>query len=676
MTKPILGLLALACATALAAPVAARTISYPSSGMRLREGAVQPSATGTASTAGPAVPAQPDVPSTASDGSARRASMTLLAQAPAAGASVPDTRAHTTSSSASYSSAALLAQDNATGTQTIGLAVTGGSTDPIHPARGFAVQEKWTSDNDAVTDARFTALKQAGFTDVKVIAAWSQIENTYSAERRFTALPILHYVERACAAGLHVRLVVDTISGEPLSFFQNNPNSQLVDATGHVDSQYLQSSYWLPNQRTAVHHVTVNVISQLAADAGIPAGCIDEIGPSYGTAGENLYPSSGYTTLQQTPYVNPSFWAYDANALVDFQNRMQSKYGTIAAANGAWGTSFSSFPTTPHPAGTPGAAYAPTAAMWTDFLYWYRNTKRDFAAWQVQDTLNVIQHYFPTNTPAFSVPLPGLHLTPEQFDASVANQGATDAAQDDSIVSYTDNEFIVDLAHQNVSHGLALHLVSLPNNPEASYIKGYEQATYGGVIAMTGENNGHDNLPVAMTDNEQAFNLLQLDVVDDSDLFTSDHQMLSTTGIAFANAIKAVKAQFAGTTPYKQVYTQSDHAFILQAGTCIPVDPAGVVKACLSRQGQFQIIKSGIALWTNDMSPSTYACASGVPYDLTCAIYYAGSLYETDNASVQIWNSGNTDPHGANLLILNDTAPYMHIEDGSGNTVWTTGLAR
>ncbi len=513
-----------------------------------------------------------------------------------------------------------------------------------------------------------------GVTDVKVIAAWSQVENTYSGEVTFDPVPVLGYVEQACAAGMHVRVGIDTISGEPYSFFANNANSQLIDATGHVDNQYLQTSFWMPGQRAAIHKVASYLISQFANDTHIPAGCIDEMGPSYGTAGENLYPSSGYT--QAAGYGNPSFWAYDLNAQADFTAKMQAKYETIATANAAWGTSFSSFPGPPKPAGTNGAAYTPTSALWTDFLYWYRNEKRDFAAWQVQDTLQLLKSYYPTNTPAFAIPIAGNHLTPEQFNLSVSNRGATDAVSDDAIVSFIDTEFWVDLAHANAQYGVALHLTSLPNNPEGSYVKTYELAHYGSPMIMSGENNGHDNAPMEMTNNTQSLNLFQTDVVDDSDLFGFDHVTPSANYTAFQSAFLAVASQMAGNAPYKQTYTQSDYAYILTAGNCINVDPAGMVKSCLSTQGQFQVFKNNLVVWTSNMSPSTYNCATGVPYNESCAVYFVGRLFETDNHNNQIWNTGNADPNSSNLLIFTTAAPYMHIEDGAGNTVWTTGLTQ
>ena len=643
-------------------PLAARMVTW---GAGFAQGAMPAGSTLAATVAGAATAVQLDVHSTWPDGSARWASVTLMQPALAAGASVPValTRASATT---------IQTNDNATGTQTTGLATTGGSTSYLTPARGIAVQEDqfWTGDSASTLTARFNAFKALGITDIKVIASWSQVEDTYTGEASFTPVPVIGYIQAACAAGLRIRLGVDTISGEPYSFFTNNANSQLVDANGNTD-QYLQASYWLPGYEAAVHKVTDYIIGQVASASG--TNCIDEIGPSYGTAGENLYPSSGYLSF------TPSFWAYDANAKADFAAKMQAKYGTIAAANQAWGTTFSSFPTAPYPAGTPGAAYTPTSAMWTDFLYWYRNEKRAFAQWQVQDTLETIKKYYPTNSPAFSVPIAGLHLTPAQFNASVANQGATDAAQDDSIISYIDTEFLVDLAHQNSQYGIALHMTSLPNDPEGSYVKAYEKATYGAYQPMTGENNGHDDRPVEMANNAQAFNLLQTDIVDASDIISSsDHMTPSNPNYTnFQNAFTTLAHQFAGTTPYKQTYTQTDYAFILQAGTCLPVDPASTVAACLSQQGQFQIVKNGSAIWTSSMNPATVSCATGVPYNQTCNVEFNGQLFEEGSAQNQIWNSGNTNPDNNAELVFTTTAPYMQIVDATNGTVlWTTGVTQ
>src|SRR5581483_220195 len=101
-------------------------------------------------------------------------------------------------------------------------------------------------------------------------------------------------------------------------------------------------------------------------------------------------------------HCHEGYWCADEFAIKAFQAAMSAKYGgNIAALNGAWGMSLSSFAEVKPPAQistdpkfkpAPAAFATPRARQqWIDFITWYHQAIIDFAGRSIE----TVAKYFP-----------------------------------------------------------------------------------------------------------------------------------------------------------------------------------------------------------------------------------------------------------------------------------------
>jgi|GEM_PF-5528801 len=88
-----------------------------------------------------------------------------------------------------------------------------------------------------------------------------------------------------------------------------------------------------------------------------------------------VFVSPGLGRLNEPTYTNTEhFWSHDYYARANFQAAMQTKYGTVAALNTAWGKGYASFQDV-NPPKFPFHQVTKNQHM-RDFLLWYRDSKR------------------------------------------------------------------------------------------------------------------------------------------------------------------------------------------------------------------------------------------------------------------------------------------------------------
>lgn len=102
--------------------------------------------------------------------------------------------------------------------------------------------------------------------------------------------------------------------------------------------------------------------------------------------GESAYPNGGADA--SFPMINSAaaFWVGEAPARAHFQATMQTKYGSLANLNAAWGTAFTDFSALPYPTDNTKRRY------WLDFMDWYHTGETT----KIGELLDVVRGYFPT----------------------------------------------------------------------------------------------------------------------------------------------------------------------------------------------------------------------------------------------------------------------------------------
>ncbi|MEO7141973.1 MAG: IPT/TIG domain-containing protein, partial [Bryobacteraceae bacterium] len=102
--------------------------------------------------------------------------------------------------------------------------------------------------------------------------------------------------------------------------------------------------------------------------------------------GECAYPNGAGQDVFPLKNAASGFWVGETVARDDFRAAMQTKYGSLANLNAAWGTAFTDFSALPYPTDTTHRRY------WLDFIDWYYtgNTRK------MGELVDVVRGYFPT----------------------------------------------------------------------------------------------------------------------------------------------------------------------------------------------------------------------------------------------------------------------------------------
>lgn len=236
---------------------------------------------------------------------------------------------------------------------------------------------------------------------------------------------------------------------------------QFVDQNG--DYSKGAASYWHPDIRSIVEKNTAKIFDYMKK-----AGLLDNIDyviPFLGIAGEPQYPVPWATGLPKQ-----TFWCYDKHAQKDFRDKMQAKYGDINKANTLWNTNFASWDNVVvlQPGTKPGK-------YWEDVLIWYRDTKRDFVRWSID---NIKKYCGDKKVLFYAI---GHYTQPEWDQAVATGTGST------TIMVMGETDWLIDLAAEK---NCWLQFTGVDHEGTAAYIANYVKKHKYDNIQLWGENAG------------------------------------------------------------------------------------------------------------------------------------------------------------------------------------------
>jgi hypothetical protein len=251
----------------------------------------------------------------------------------------------------------------------------------------------------------------------------------------------------------------------PQWYLNKYPESRLRDEDGRTSENMM--SIWYPGLKKLIV-VKTEKMKDILKRKGL-WDSIESIIPTYGAAGEPIYPplwTLGPGFSRQT------FWGYDRNAQKSFRAYAKNKYGTLSAANTAWTTAFASWNDVVvlKPKVKPGR-------YWEDMLTWYRDSKREYIAWQTQQTLDLVRG----SKKQVIIYVPGTEWTKKGWDNAVAT-----AHGNENIQIMADSKYLIDLAAEKKC---MLQYTGMPNAREVRNLRNYMNSkNY--KVEMWGENAG------------------------------------------------------------------------------------------------------------------------------------------------------------------------------------------
>ncbi len=332
-------------------------------------------------------------------------------------------------------------------------------------------------DNPMVAPKRFELYKELGIRTIRVGVLWGAIERK---EGEFTRPLEVSYLQQIKKAGLRVKLSLGAVSVVPDWLMQRYPDAYLINEEGKRAVSSV--TYLMPELREKLDIALDNML-KFFADEGV-LDIVDIIGIDMGPAGEPLYPPN-WTQVSDGLYNPPSgpehFWMYDPYMQADFKRAMQEKYGTIEAANEAWGQHYASFEalTVPMPETVKGA-------MWNDVLTWYRDVKRRFMEENVQSYLKVINKYAGDRV-KLMLYVPGADVRDEEWAEAVESGSGSNM-----IRLMADSRFIIDMAAKY--DNCYLQYTGADNITEVRYLRNYMKEKGCEDIPFIGENSGALNM--------------------------------------------------------------------------------------------------------------------------------------------------------------------------------------
>jgi len=355
-----------------------------------------------------------------------------------------------------------------------------------------------------------------------------------------------HIIEAAVERGLNIKLILQTVK-DPPEWLLRNENARFKDSNGNL--AWSAVSFWWDGLHDYLEMALRAQLNELRK-----YGLLDAIGSiqiDLGPWGEPGYPHAttehpGQADAAQAPGVvlDEVFWCYGDNAVADFRVKMQTKYGTIAAANQAWGTSYANFA-----ALSPPKEGEASGRLWEDMMTWYVQVKRDFVDWQVRMFVRVVSEYY-EDMPLVIFTLGG-EITQAEWDISVRYGTATTG-----IKWARDDKQIVDLAYEHnlfVQHGG----LETREDPWLRHLLNYIGTSGKTSIPVFAENPGsihNDNLPANKVDLVRFFGLngycymwarylYEADGVTKTPYFNSLRDNVARFNQAFDNPVRWVPPQ-------------------------------------------------------------------------------------------------------------------------------------
>lgn len=317
---------------------------------------------------------------------------------------------------------------------------------------------------------RFAEYQELGVTAVRIDTYWDTSSEGIWKMSEITR----NHFEAAKEYGLLLKLILPTIMSPP-AWISSEEGARLVDYNGRESVNTV--SYWYEGLTdytdTAIRAMLNEIVACGYAD--VIGGLVVDMGP----AGEPLYPPD-WTQAEQAG--EEVMWCYGDQAQTDFRAEMKEKYASIETANNAWGSSYTDFAEIVLP--KPGEA---KGAFWRDVLIWYRDTKREFMAAQVDLFKAALADYDLANR-LLILYLPGADFTEETWERCVEEGSAVSG-----IRLGCDNNYTVDLA---AATGCVLQYTGITSVSELKLLRRYMYESGNANIPVFGENGGGDGAQV------------------------------------------------------------------------------------------------------------------------------------------------------------------------------------
>ena len=348
--------------------------------------------------------------------------------------------------------------------------------------------------------------KDFGLVTIRTGTLWGDVERK---EGEFLPPTDQQHLYRIRENGMRIKLILGAVSVIPDWYLAQYPDAMMVNEEG--GKAISSVTYLIPGLQEKIE-AGIDYILSFYKQSGL-LDLVDSIVVDLGTSGEPIYPPA----WTQTPngLYEPSgpehFWMYDPYMQADFKKVMQEKYGTIEAANEAWGQNYPSFETLEVP--KPGTV---KGTMWRDVLTWYRDVKREFIDQNVQTYKRVVEKYAGDRIKLILY-LPGRDVRDSQFEEAVAS-----GEGNDMVKLMADSRFIIDTA---VKYGCWLQCTGAEDETELRYIKSYMKEIGCEDIPLFGENSGGYNVGADMKrfiDKQMRNGLAGVDITHDQWLHEDD----------------------------------------------------------------------------------------------------------------------------------------------------------
>ena len=512
--------------------------------------------------------------------------------------------------------------------------------------------DSWLIQSDSNILSRFSTYQGLGIGILRLDVNWADLE---TGNKIWQNPHATNYMQLAIGQGFYLKINAGALDGPPQWFFDSYPDARLqTNINGVATYSKNVISYWYPSLKTLLQEKDDKVFSILQ-NLGVLSKISYLVVP-LGAAGEGIYPADWTLGDQKTG--TEHFWFYDNHAQNDFRTKMASKYGTIANANGVWGTNFQTWDSVSIP-----ELDTITGPFWNDVLTWYRDSKRSFIDWQIQHYQDLVAKYYSgsQSPPKLVILIPGTHYTAADWQDAV-NTGSGDAA----IREMTDSSYLLDEAHK---YGAIAQPDGLPEMAELEYLNSYMMSA-GYNVPMWGECAGGQSDVQEFANEVVANGLVGQEFVNSSTLFTSDS--VTPVPSVYSNMQKAYSwlQGLWGGNPISSVTFQP--GFTLKQNECVFADVNQNYRLCTQGDGNsvlsFSDSNQTKVLWS---SYTASDCSSGSCYmtfqgDGNLVVYNGSALWDSET------NQNATSPYVASQFVLSNQEPYLKLLDSNGDIIWSS----
>ncbi len=350
---------------------------------------------------------------------------------------------------------------------------------------------------------RFALYKSIGVDMLRVEFDWRDLEGT--RENFLDDSASKAYFNAVRRTDFALKFIAGTMMAPPAWFLDANRDARMINQDGVFSTNVI--SYWYPKLHAVLEAKTRQQFQHLKK-MGFQKR-IRYVVADCGPAGEAIYPAMwtlGDAVTQET------FWCYDQHAQADFRYRMRTKYTTIHAANRAWKTDFANWSAVfvPKPETQPGQ-------FWRDVLTWYRDTKRGFILWQIENLQRHARQYLNPNVQLLMY-VPGSDIRPAEWEDAVRS-----GAGSVSVHLMTDSSWLIQTAAQM---GCVLQYTGAENRPEVKHLRAVLNASGLKNVAFWAENAGVVEAardPLTLADIVIKNDLIGLDFTHSHFAFAANH---------------------------------------------------------------------------------------------------------------------------------------------------------